>query len=187
MSCVLRSRPASKMYPICSCVRVLGCAYATFDRGFLKKTTCYTVMVLYCARVHQLDVYCHSTVLLLFWILSYFRVKENVVVWLLLFGRFRVKVKVSELVFCGSSRFWVGRGVFMTGGDLQVCQRSCWGEIVTSSLGGCCWRILYRCGSVLECSGVLLCFVVVIFALCCGWGRRSVCGLLGVWRSLRSG
>ena len=39
------------------------------------KATCYTVMVLFCTRVHQLDVYCHSTVLLLFWILSYLRVK----------------------------------------------------------------------------------------------------------------
>ena len=50
-------------------------------------------MVLYCTRVHQLDVYCHYTVLLLFWILSYLRVKENVIVWLLLFGRFRVKIR----------------------------------------------------------------------------------------------
>jgi hypothetical protein len=34
---VLRSsRLASKMYPIYSCVQVLGCMYAAFDRGFLK-------------------------------------------------------------------------------------------------------------------------------------------------------
>ena len=36
--CVLRSRPASKMYPIYSCVQVLGCAYAAFD----KETTFIT-------------------------------------------------------------------------------------------------------------------------------------------------
>ena len=56
-------------------------------------------MVLYCTRVHQLDVqvYCHSTVLLLFWILTYLRVKENV-----------------------NSR--AGGGFFMTGGDSQVSQ-----------------------------------------------------------------
>ena len=29
--CVLWSRPALKMYPIYSCVQVLGCAYAAFD------------------------------------------------------------------------------------------------------------------------------------------------------------
>ena len=66
---------------------------------FFEKTTCYTVMVLYCTRVHQLDVYCHSTVLLLFWILSYLRVKENVIVWLLLFGCFHVKLRGSVLCF----------------------------------------------------------------------------------------
>ena len=33
---MLRSRPASKIYSIYSCVRVLRCAYAAFDRGFLK-------------------------------------------------------------------------------------------------------------------------------------------------------
>ena len=31
---------------------------------FFEKTTCYTVMVLYCTQVHQLGVYCHSTVIL---------------------------------------------------------------------------------------------------------------------------
>jgi len=77
------------------CVRLLGCAYAAFDSGFLKKTMGYTVMVLYCTRVHQLDVYCHCTVLLLLWILSYFRVKKNVIVCLLLFGRFCVKLRGS--------------------------------------------------------------------------------------------
>ena len=41
-------------------------------------------------------------------------------------------------------------------------------------LGGYCWCILHRRGNPLECLSVLLCFVVVIFALCCGWGRRSV-------------
>ena len=34
--CVLRSRLASKMYSIYSCVWVLGCVYAAVDRGFLK-------------------------------------------------------------------------------------------------------------------------------------------------------
>jgi hypothetical protein len=33
---VLRSRPASKMYPIYFCVRILGYAYAAFDHEFLK-------------------------------------------------------------------------------------------------------------------------------------------------------
>ena len=36
LSCKLRSRPASKFYPICSCVRFFGFSYAAFDRGFLK-------------------------------------------------------------------------------------------------------------------------------------------------------
>jgi len=84
------------MYPIYSCVRVLGCAYAAFDRGFLKN------YVLHChgfvLHMGSSDLYCHSTVLLLFWILSYFRVKENVIVWLLLFGRFRVKLRGSVLL-----------------------------------------------------------------------------------------
>ena len=95
---------------------------------FFWKATCYTVMVLYCTRVHQLDVYCHSTVLLLFWILSYLRVKETVIVWLILFGCFRVKLRGS--VWVGFLRQFqiLGRGVFMTGGVSQVCQRSCWGR-----------------------------------------------------------
>jgi len=36
--------------------------------------------------------------ILLFWILSYLRVKEIVIVWLLLFGRFRVKLRGSVCV-----------------------------------------------------------------------------------------
>ena len=77
---------------------------------FFEKTKCYTVMVLYCTRVHQLDVYCHSTVLLLFWILYYLCMKENVIVWLLLFGRFRVKLKgfvelCPGLVFAETSSY----------------------------------------------------------------------------------
>jgi len=51
---------------------------------------CYTVMILYCTQVHQVDVYCHSTILLLFWILFYLCVKENVIVLLLLFGHYRI-------------------------------------------------------------------------------------------------
>jgi hypothetical protein len=35
---------------------------------------------------------------------------------------------VSELVYCGSFRFLIGRGFFMTDGVSQVCQRSCWGR-----------------------------------------------------------
>ena len=80
----------------------LVCGFLVASMLFLTvvfwKTTCYTVMVLYCTRVHQLDVYCHSTVLLLFWILSCLRVKENVIVWLLLFGCFRVKLRGSAWV-----------------------------------------------------------------------------------------
>ena len=55
-------------------------------------------MDLYCTRVHQLDVYCHYIDLLLFWDPFYFCVKENVIVWLLLFGRFRVKIRGSVCV-----------------------------------------------------------------------------------------
>ena len=50
-------------------------------------------MVLYCTRAHQLDVYCRYTVLLFFWVLPYLCMKENVIVWLLLFGRFLVKLR----------------------------------------------------------------------------------------------
>ena len=72
---------------------ILLCVRILLLTVFFFLTTCYTVMVLFRTRVHQLDIYCHSTVLLLFWILSYLRVKENVIVWLLLFGRFRVKLR----------------------------------------------------------------------------------------------
>jgi hypothetical protein len=93
----------------CGQDRRQSCVQYTLVCGFLVtrmllltavfwKTTCYTVMVLYCTRVHQLDVYCHSTVLLLFWILSYLRVKENVIVWLFLCGRFRIKLRGSVWV-----------------------------------------------------------------------------------------
>ena len=62
--------------------------------------------------VHQIAVYCHYTVLLLFWILSYLSVKENVIVWLLILAVSMSNLEVvSELVFCGSFRFW-GERVF---------------------------------------------------------------------------
>jgi hypothetical protein len=72
-----------------SCLRV-----CCFDRDFFKN------YVLHCHgfvlhTVHQIAVYCHYTVLLLFWILSYLCAKENVIVWLFLFGRFRVKLRGS--------------------------------------------------------------------------------------------
>ena len=119
---MLRSRPASKLYPIYSCVRVLGCVYAAFDRGFLKHN------VLHC---HGSPVRCmlplHYFIVILDPVLFVCEGKCNCIVasfWPL---PYHLQV-VSELVFYGSFRFWGGRRVFMTGGVSQVCQRSCWGR-----------------------------------------------------------
>ena len=40
--------------------------------------------------------------------------------------------------------------------------------------GGCYWSTQNKCGIVLSCLNVLLCYVVVILARCCGWVRMSV-------------
>jgi hypothetical protein len=70
-----------------------------------------------------------------------------------------------------------GRGLgggFMAGGVSKVCQRSCWGRWLIHRSGGCYWSIQNKCGIVLSCLNVHLCYVVVILAKCCGWVRMSV-------------
>ena len=55
--------------------------------------------------------------------------KENVIVCLFSFGRFVSNLEVvSELVFCGSFRFWGERVFLMTGGISQVCQNLIGGD-----------------------------------------------------------
>ena len=124
---MLRSRPASKIYRIYSCVRVLGCAYAVLTVVLLKNYVlhCHDFVLHTGSPVRCiLSLHCCMVVL----VLVLFVCEGNVIVWLLLVVFMSNLEVVSELVLCGSSRFWGGRGVFMTGGFSQVCQRSGWGR-----------------------------------------------------------
>jgi hypothetical protein len=102
-------------------------------------------------------------------------------------------VLLLEVALCGASGMVellgsCGGGVSITVGVvLKVCQRLCWGRWLSRRLGDCFLCIRRRCENVLLYLGVFLCFVVVISAWCCGWVRRSVSVLLGVWRSLMIG
>ena len=59
------------------------------------------------------------------------------------------------------------RGVFMVGGVLKVFQRSCWGIWCGRRLNGNCLSALRKCKTVLLCLGVIICFAVLVFPLCC--------------------
>ena len=76
------------------------CAGFLVARLLLLAVVFFLNYVLHCHgfvlhTVHQLAVYCHYTVLLLFWILSHLCAKENVIIMLFLFGHFRVKLRGS--------------------------------------------------------------------------------------------